>query len=510
MELELKKEHFDCYRPGAPVLSTREESAETIVPDYSPDVGRIVDVSACLLPRSQTITDGRLNVEGSIRLTLLFMAEEAQGLRSLEYTIPFEQSERLPDGCEKVSVEGRVCNPEVRLLNPRKLFTRLDVEWRFTPYCRETLAVCGEIPDQEAYAIETLREKHEVSLIRAIGEKDFVFSDELTIPSGREAVCELLRTRIKPRVTETKSIGSKAVLKGVVCVSLLYASEDGKLCSYSEELPFSQILDGVAEGEGGDISASTVLNLSGCEIHTGGEGTDGGGHTVSVKLFMNAFVVLRGTETVNCITDLYSTAYEFDAQTERVELWRAPETLTVTQSVREQLDTGTEVKCVLSADVCFGGASARQEGERTVLRAPATVSALYLDESDVPRAASRRIEVAAESAAGGEVQVEAVCSGDITANINANGIELRFPADFTVLSAEATPCVCLTKLSVEKPDAQSCDLPSLVLRALCEGETLWDIAKQYRTTIAEILSANELSGSAAAEAGQMLLIPRKR
>ena len=509
MELELKKEHFDCYRPGTPIISTREESAETIVPDYSPDVARIVDVSACLLPRSQTIADGRLSVEGSIRLTLLFMAEETQGLRSLEYTVPFEQSERLPDGCEKASVEGRVCNPEVRLLNPRKLFTRLDVEWRFTPYCRETLSVCGEIPDQEAYAIETLCEKHEVSLIRAIGEKDFVFSDELTIPSGREPICELLCTRIKPRVTETKSIGSKAVLKGVVCVSLLYATEAGKLCSYAEELPFSQILDGVAEGESGDVSASTVLNLSGCEIHTGGEG-NGGGHTVSVKLFMNAFVVLRGTQTVNCITDLYSTAYEFDAQTERVELWHEPETLTVTQSVREQLDTGTEVKCVLSMDVCFGGASARQEGERSVLRAAAAVSALYLDESDVPRAASRRIEVTAESAISGDVQVEAVCSGDITANINANGIELRFPVDFTVLSAEATPCVCLTELSAEKPDAQGCDSPSLVLRALCEGETLWDVAKQYRTTIAEILSANELSGSAAAEVGQMLLIPRKR
>ena len=508
MELELKKEHFDCYRPAAPIISTREESAETIVPDYSPDVGRIVDVSACLLPRSQTITDGRLSVEGLIRLTLLFMAEEAQGLRSLEYTIPFEQSERLPDGCEKVSVEGRVCNPEVRLLNPRKLFTRMDVEWRFTPYCRETLSVCGEIPEQAAYAIETLCEKHEVSLIRAIGEKDFVFSDEMSIPGGREALCELLCARIKPRVTETKSIGSKAVLKGVVCVSLLYAAEDGKLCSYAEELPFSQILDGIAEGEGGDVSASTVLNLSGCEIHTGGE--ENSGHTVSVKLFMNAFVVLRGTETVNCITDLYSTAYEFDAQTERVELWHAPETLTVTQSVREQLDTGTGVKCVLSTDVCFGGASARQEGDRTVLRAAATVSALYLDESDVPRAASRRIEVAAESAMGGDVQAEAVCSGDITASINANGIELRFPVDFTVLSAEATPCVCLTELSAEKPDAQGCDLPSLVLRSLCEGETLWDVAKQYRTTIAEILSANELSGSAAAEAGQMLLIPRKR
>ncbi len=512
MELELKKERFECYRPGTPLISTREESAETIVPDYIPDVARIIDVSACLLLRSQTVSEGRLNLEGTIRLTLLFLAEGTQGLRSLEYSIPFEQSERLPDGCEKASAVGRACGVEARLLNPRKLFTRLDVEWRIVPYCRETLSVCSEISEREKYAVETLSEKHEVTLIRAIGEKDFVFADELTIPGGREAVRELLCTRVKPRVTEAKSIGSKAVVKGVACVSLLYTAEDGSLCSYAEELPFSQLLDGVAGEEGGDVSAEATLNLTGCEIHTGAEGESGAGRTVSVKLFMNAFVVLRGTETIQCITDLYSTAYDLNAQTERIELWHEPETLTVTQSVREQLDTGTEVKCVLTTDVCCGSVGVRQDGEKAVLYTTAAVSVLYLDDSDAPRAVSRRIEITAESAMSGDVQVGTVCTGDISANINANGIELRFPVDFTVVSNETASCACLTELSAgEQPEAAGgVSAPSLVLRALKDGETLWDVAKQYRTTIGEILSANELSGSAAAEVGQMLLIPRKR
>ncbi len=510
MELELKKESYPCYRPGAPLLSTREESAETIVPDYSPDVERIVEVSACLLLRGQTIEDGKLNAEGDVRLTLLYMAEDTRELRSLAYTVPVEASERLPDGCEKASVEGRVCSVEARLLNPRKLFTRMDVEWRVMPYCRETLSVCGEIPAREEYAIEALSERHEVSLIRAIGEKDFMFSDELTLPGGREAIRELLCSRVKPRVTETKSIGSKAILKGVACVSLLYAAPDGSLCSYAEELPFSQILDGVAEDEGGSASASAVLSLAGCEVHTGADGDGGEGRTISVKLQLRAFVVLRETVTIDCITDLYSTTCDLDAQIARIELWHEPETLTVTQSVREQLDTGVEVKCVLGADVCFGAAASRQENGHTLLRVPANISVIYLDDAGIPRAAARRIEITAEAAMDGDVQVDAVCAGDIAANINANGVELRFPADFTILSAASASCLCLTALSVEETGAATGDAPSLVLRSLGEGETLWDVAKQYRTTIEEILSANELSGSTAVEAGEMLLIPRKR
>jgi len=509
MELELQKERFECYRPGAVLASTSEESAETIVPDYCPDIARIVNVSACLLLRSRTAADGKLAAEGSVRLTLLYLAEESRGLRAMEYSVPVELNEKLPESCEDVSIEGRVCAVEVRTLNPRKLFTRLTVEWKATPYCRTTLTTCGEIAQREQYAIQTLCEQRDISLIRAVSCKDFVFTDEITLPGGQDAIAELLCTRVRLRVTEVKSIGSKAILKGIACVSLLYAGVNGKLCSYAEELPFSQILDGAAQDEGGETGASAVLNLSGCEIHTVGEGGDGRG--VDVKLFLSAFVVMRSTQSVCCITDLYSTEYDLDAQMEEAVLWQKPETESVIQSVREQLDTGTEAKCVLGADVCFGDASIRRESDRAVLHAAANISVLYLDESDAPFSLERRVDVTAEAHVSGDasVSVEEVCAGDISANINANGIELRFPAEFRLVTASSPSCACLMALRAEEREDTD-DAPSLVLRAPREDETLWDIAKQYRTTVEEILSANELTESSTIELGQMLLIPRKR
>ena len=502
MELELQKERWEGYRSGAPMLLTQEETAETIVPDYSPDIARIVEVSACLLLRSRTVADGKLTASGSVKLTLLYMAEGANGLRSFEYAIPFEQTAALPVGCAEACLEGRVCDAEARLLNPRKLFTRVNIEWRVTPYCRTVLETCGEIAEQEQYAIQTLCEKHDVSLIRAAGARDFVFADELTLPGGREAVSELLCSRVRLRVTEAKCLGAKVVLKGIVCLSLVYAAQDGKLCSYAEELPFSQILDGFLE-DTGECSVSAALSLSGSEIHTGEEG-----RAVSVKLFLNVFLVQREQKSVLCITDLYSTAYDLDAQFDTLELQQATETVSVSESVREQLDTGTEVKCVLSANVCFSGAQARQSGDQAEVRTVATVSVLYLDESDVPLSVERRIEVSTQAASADGVQVEEVCAGDVTANVNAGGIELRFPVEFQLAAAAVVPCQCLTSVSAEASEGS--DAASLVLRALREGETLWDIAKQYRTTAEEILAAIELTESSLLEAGRMLLIPRVR
>ena len=82
MELELKKEQFACYQALPQLSENREETTETIVPDYLPDIARIVDASGCLFLRSREIADGKAQVSGTVRMTLLYVAEDAQGMKS--------------------------------------------------------------------------------------------------------------------------------------------------------------------------------------------------------------------------------------------------------------------------------------------------------------------------------------------------------------------------------------------------------------------------------------------
>ena len=41
MELELCKETYSCYEALPPLVETREQSTETIVADYCPDIARL-------------------------------------------------------------------------------------------------------------------------------------------------------------------------------------------------------------------------------------------------------------------------------------------------------------------------------------------------------------------------------------------------------------------------------------------------------------------------------------
>ena len=68
MELELKKECLDTYELGEPQTLTQEETAETIVPDYCPDIARIISAEGVVCLHGGTEQDG---VTGTVRVLSL-------------------------------------------------------------------------------------------------------------------------------------------------------------------------------------------------------------------------------------------------------------------------------------------------------------------------------------------------------------------------------------------------------------------------------------------------------
>lgn len=434
MELELCKETYSCYEALPPLVETREQSTETIVPDYCPDIARIVEGSGCLFVRSREIADGRVSVSGSLRVTLLYIADGSGGLKSFSYTLPVEETldGRLREGCTEASVSGCVSALEVRALNPRKIMTRAAVELTVTPYCAALLTACGDVTQRAENGIETLCETQEVSIIKALRSKDFVFSDDLVLSSSKEPAAELLRESASVRTTECRLIGGKIILKGVVCVEVLYLSESGTICSAAAELPFSQIVEGV-EDANENTSAEAMLCLTGAELRIG-------------------------------------------------------------------------------AEVHFGSVSLVQEESTANVRCTAILRVLYLDEGGAPLMVERRTEVAARIAVpeGCTAAVRSVTACEVSAAATADGIEVRFPALFTLECTRRCRCACLCALKAEPQQESGGRQPTLVLRAMGAQERLWDLAKAYRTTVADILTANELSAEADAPGGEMLLIPCRR
>lgn len=510
MELELKQACLDAYETGGAYTLTQEETAETIVPDYCPDIARIIHTAGSVYIHSREVRDGRAEVSGTVRVSVLYTPEAEGGIRTLEFSLPFtvESDHRSLAGCVFLTADTETEFLESRMLNPRKIFTHCKLVTHMTGYRKAPLCFAADVTAEAALCVEKRQERQKAILLTHILEKDLSFTEELELSPGRDGAAELLSRRVCASVTETKLVGSKLIVKGLCTVTALYRTAAGACGSVTEELPFSQIME--AEGAAEDATVSLRLQVTGLDLQL--DGGDPEGRRISAALYLHATALLWQEQEITLLSDLYSTAYDMTYEAAPLDLTTRYETLTRRQTVREVLEIGVVAESILSVSVSCGAVAVSREREGASLRAGATVRVLYLDEGGTALMAERCVDVGCRMELPEECQLTAwaECPEEAQGSLSERGIEVRFPVDFHALTAAhgKRSCVTSARLDPETPRDLS-GAPSLVLRRLGEQGTAWELAKRYHTTIGDILAANQLETEESLPRETLLLIPRK-
>ena len=174
-----------------------------------------------------------------------------------------------------------------------------------------------------------------------------------------------------------------------------------------------------------------------------------------MTLYLHATALLRQTQELTLLSDLYSTAYDLTYDAAPLELTSFREQLTRRQTVREVLEIGVVADSILALSVTCGAVSVSREGAGAVLRTGASVRALYLDEGGVPLVAERSIDVSCQLELPEDCRVaaRAVCPEEVQGSLTDRGIEVRFPVDFQAEAAQRVKRVCVSagKINTDAP-----------------------------------------------------------
>ena len=516
MELNFQKAGHDYYEPLRFTPFTCETMRENIVPDSCGDIARIVDTTGVVCLTNRELTgDGRFCASGSVEVSVLYIPErtdaaaQGDGPCALRFQIPFQcYGEGQGDvACEFLDIRGELSSIDTRVLNPRKVLTRANLVL-YPMGCRHvSMSVCTGV--EEGEGIQLLRERRQTRVAAGVREKEFTFTEELPLSPGRGGAEEILSTRVDVRGADSKLIGSKLVVKGFLSASVLYRESGGRLGILQQELPFSQILEGAGFDE--DCESEAAYRLLSLECHTGSESAPDDACTLTLTVSLCTRVTVWKRMDIEFIADLYSTAAAVSCQTEELELGEDSQQSVRRQNVRELLETGSAVRSVIDTEIGCGGAQL-SGGE---LKVPVWARCLYLDENDVLGAVHREFTVSLptdlpQEGEEPECQAEAACHGDVIANIMPEGVELRFPLECALTTSFRRRYLCISGAETAEEEGDRAAAPSLILRKLGTGESLWSIAKQYRATREGILSVNELADESQITPDRLLLIPKAR
>lgn len=507
MELEFERDILMDHEIVTDVTLCQEETLESIVPDACPDILQIVDVCGQAMLTGKQAEEGTATVSGLVRAVILYQPEEGLGLRRMEVSLPFTCQASAPGltGTGMILASPRLRMAEARALNPRKVLLRIDLAVEVMAFQPVERHFCTGVTNETEASIcqKQLQEEHVQQL--SVQEKPFSFSDQIRLPSGQSEGGQLLTLRANPLCTESRLIGNKLIFKGNIELYFLMQQPDGNLTQCRETLPFSQIIEVTGETE----NSECLLRIELVDIHYDSQG-DGRMLDLSFELLAQAQVLCRRPITV--LQDLYSTAWELEAELKTQPILRFVELSVHPQPVRDLMETDQIVRTVVDSRVALGQVTQKLDSDGLHLDAEAWTTVLFLDEENQLNCARKMIPVHCVLPVPEHIKCICRCSvpGDVYASPSASGLELRFSMEFQSLITQSIemPAVSRASLGAER-NRDGSARPSIVLRMMGEQESLWDIAKWYGTTTERILQANELSEGTIPN-GKMLLIPSIR
>ncbi len=471
-------------------ISTCTESADSIVPDAYPDIGRIVCAYGSVAVKDRTPQNGRLLVSGVVQATVLYQPENGGGMRRLSVPVSFAHI----DECEGLDTESicsvncQVASVDAAPVNSRKLGVSVQLCFETEGYCRTTCEVTEAV---DLPQIELLRTPKTVTLVEQVRSSPITVLEDAAMPDA--AGMYLLHASCTLHTTECRAMNGKVVLKGDAAIQCLAVQEDDAVRVLTNTTPFTQILEMPEAGDGDMVCARLSAHELDCRLEPDG--------LLSYTVSASALVTMRRTRVLQLIDDLYLPGRSLELEEEKVALHSMPPLTSFGAEASETLQTVQHVSHIVSAGAACCGAKCGVEGE---LQINAAVQVLYLNDDQQLCAMQRVLPLTAACASVGELsQIELSARA---ASAGERGILLTVAV--SGMAAAEERCAFRRITSIEEGEAQQAhDGVTLVLRYIDEEQQLWEIAKSCGTTMDAIRQANELKEDTVTAAHTMLLIP---
>ena len=136
--MELNQTSICYYEKKLAHISAATESADSIVPDTFPDIGRIVCAYGTAVIKDQTPQNDRLLVSGTVQTTVLYEPENGGKLRRLSVPVTFAHIEE----CEGLTAESicstvcRIAAVDAEAMNSRKVSVSVQLCFLTEGYCK--------------------------------------------------------------------------------------------------------------------------------------------------------------------------------------------------------------------------------------------------------------------------------------------------------------------------------------------------------------------------------------
>lgn len=517
MDLSLTR---DTVRFDEPVFESAADhpiESDVILPDYCPDIARILKTEANASIQSKAVESGRLTVSGKFIMRVIYIPENSSAIRCFAHEEPYTHIFDLPGDGDGVHVKANVKVPyaNLRPIGPRRVQIKAaaGISVKAWAPCEENF-VSGGDPN----ACEMLVKGTRASSLVGAADKEFKLSDELEIGYGKPEIASIIKADAVAIMQDYKVISNKVIAKGELLLHTVYSCDAGentgsKLEVMDHSIPISQIID----LDGVDEDCACEINFKPSDVKVEGVAdADGENRVFAVEMNLSASVRAYRMKDFNVVADAFSPAYESNVKMRPMNLESIADNIKANEMVRGSVDiTGQDIASVTDSSAEPEITGVQFEGKNLVITGNMKVSILAVDSQGGPAGLDRqlpfRITQEVKNAADNmRSEPEITVMSTAYSMLGQERIDMRIECMVEAMVFGISTVNAVADMEIDESKPKDCSQrKALVLYYADEGERVWDIAKRYNTSMEAIKRENGMEGDTLDER-IMLLIPKKR
>lgn len=489
--MELEKNSLSINQIVAQKLDTEICEGDCIVPDIKPDILNIITSSGIVNIYKKEMMEGKIRIDGAINTYTIYMAEEEgrREVRSINYVLDFSQVINIENGQSDMTPEVRtnLKSVEAKIINERKINIKaiLDFDVKlFTNSNEEFITGISDITD-----LQKMEQTITVNSLLGTGRTRAQAKETVAI-DNIDNLAEILKVNIEITNQDTKISYNKILAKADSKLKVMYLTDDGRINTVSSTLPIMGFIDmqNISENNHCDVTyeiRNMLIKPNGVQEHS-----------IYAEIEIEITAATYETKEINTIQDLYSPSKNLQFEQKKIRVMRNKRNYHDILSIREKqlLNIGDEK--VYDADVNIMIDELKILNDEVKFVGNVDINFIH-SMNNLMDVGTSQINLPLDfrmSCKGLTLDSNVKLNNNISLQdftILPNGeVDIKIDVEFMINSSEEVDVNEICNVS-EVAQSQENDY-NMVIYFTKKGDSLWKIAKEFRSTIDSIKTSNGL------------------
>ena len=487
---------------------------EYLIPDTHPDVQKILTVEARPMIINKELIGDKIVLEGKVEYTVIYLARE-DGIvaNSVNYNQNFTNNIDLNQGEYKVICEAQ-CNVEhieATIMNERKISIQgiITIDWEL--YKSNEFEFVKDIEGNDG--VEVLKKTETINKISANEDVELIGKCMIRVGMDKPQINKILKCSLRLHKKEVKIAEDKIYLGCYCKLNILYKGDDSKdIIPLEDDIYLSK--EEEVKGITSDMIPTICYEISNNDLMLE-EDDLGEVRIINDEFIVKANVKVFSKENIDTIKDAYSTKCLIGLKKEEHEvgiLHGANSAESIVKYNIQLNDKDLKPEHIISANASIILTDKQVMKDRVAIEGIIKADVLYKTNDEEKYLANVKAEIpfsALIDIFGATEDMKSIVKGNlesIDASIEGNSIAIKATI---ILSGKIL--YEMNKEFISDIVEEEGDMPekkaSITIYVVGEGDTLWDLAKKYNTTVDNLIKINKVEDPGHIEQGQKLIIP---